>query len=201
VKREAAEPPRVAETLPGMEQPANLPVKQERLEPAGDAKAEAARPATVELASLPPELQLVAWLGRGFFLERLVPCDIMALVLAQEAYCKKHQCQACMWFDLLAAWLKDPFVIECWTTSAPAPGVPTAEIAQALLKVFRALPCYFHAELGRVLKGGRGTGCLSCFLSLGLVSKEAAAPDLSLSVMVKDRLYTWTQDFCFFSYF
>jgi hypothetical protein len=55
------------------------------------------------LQALPKELQLVEWLGRHNFLDRLCPCDILCLVTAQERYMEKHSCQETLRFDLIGA--------------------------------------------------------------------------------------------------
>jgi len=116
------------------------------------------------LQALPKELQLVEWLGRHGFLDRLCPCDINCLVVTQERYMDKHNCQETLWFDLISAWLKEPFVINLWLAVAPAPSKAAApDVMDALFKVFKALPTYRHQEIGRVLKGGRGTGFMSFF--------------------------------------
>ena len=99
------------------------------------------------------ELQLVEWLGRHGFLDRLCPCDILCLVTNQERYMEKHNCQETLWIDLIGAWLKEPYVINLWLAVAPAPTQAAApDLMDALFKVFKALPNYHNQEVGRALK-------------------------------------------------
>jgi len=102
-----------------------------------------------------------------------------------------------LWFDLIGAWLKEPFVINLWLAAAPAPAAEPIPIHDALFKVFKAFPNYCNPEVGRVLKGGRGTGYLNFFLALGLVIKIKTPPsafdDFSLISRIKGRRYQWTQ--------
>ena len=152
------------------------------------------------LQALPKELQLVEWLGRHGFLDKLCPCDILSLVEAQSRYMGKHNCQETLWFDFIGAWLKEPFVINLWLAVAPAPSEADAiSLSDSLFKVFKSLATYHHQEVGRVLKGGRGTGFMSFFYALGLVEKKNTAPsafdDFSLCAVIKGRRYQWTQHF------
>ena len=66
---------------------------------------------------------------------------------------EKHNCQETLWFDLIGAWLKEPYVINLWLAVAPAPTQAAApDLMDALFKVFKALPNYHNQEVGRALK-------------------------------------------------
>ena len=172
------------------------PAKDSAVEPAKAAEptklSEAALP---WLQELPQELQLVEWLGSKGLLERLTPCDITCLSESQERYMEKHNCQEALWFDLVGAWLKEPFVIKMWLEVAPAPSeAAVPAVAAALFQVFKALLSYHHQEMGRVLRGGRGTGFMAFFYAMDLVRKNAASPDFRLCAVIKGRRYCWTEN-------
>jgi hypothetical protein len=191
----AAEPSLSSASKPGAE-PADLedPAATRALEYPGQAVGNSL------WLQLSPEWQLVAWLGHHNFLEILVPCDITAMIQSCREYERKYSCSSPLWFELVSSWIKDPGVIQTWTDHAPPPTAEPTEVMDALFVVFKSLSSYSHAELGRVLKSGRGTGYMSFFISVGLAKKDRGV-DVTLRCKHKGKMYTWTKAFFVLKHF
>ena len=190
----AAEPDKG--TVDGLEKTPTAAAKPE--ESAASAQRQISMAALLEeapcLVQLSAEIQLVAWLGHNSLLEDLVPSDVLAVLHAETKYCLKHSCSEGGWFNVICAWLKDKHVIDWWTEVAPEPAAEPDTIANALFYIFRDLATYKHRELGRVLRGGRGTGYVNFFLSLGLMVLQHGEGDMSKAACINEKVYFWTQD-------
>jgi hypothetical protein len=126
-------------------------------------------------------------------LDDLVPCDLTVLNDVAFEYETRHG-SPCLLFDILAAWLKDPIIMEAWLAAAPPPNASVEAVAAGLKRVFAESATHDNSELQKVLRSGRKTGFSACFQELHLVSRATRAPvKRGLVLAVRGQSWVWQE--------